>query len=314
MRAVTYYCASQGSSPGEGVSLVGIPSTGDEGSPTGFSDFVLVQWTIPGKRGRIADVDEHNFIKCIVPVGAKKEPLKLDELEAKIIIPRTGAYVIRERRNATLRSQANLNRLPDDLVRLLNILRAGQSNMEDSDLESLDVCFCCGHGELGDLAHHSALEVSGVMADVHPSSRCTVCPFCLLCSHDECCKSLVSHFNPDDYDGDPARLASCSSFSVFEDEFLAEARRWWGLDKILCELYVCVLCWCWCWCWCWCCAAVCCVLCVVLCFVCVCVLCSCVLCCVVCCVCVRALCSCVVVCCVAVCLCFVLCQVCCVLC
>ena len=196
-----------------------------------------MQWTIPGTRGRIADVDEHNFIKCIVPVGAKKEPLKLDELGAKIIIPQTGAYVVREKRNAKLRSQANLNRLPDDLVRLQNILRAGQSKMQDSDVETLDVCFCCGHGELGDLAHHSAIEVSGVVDDVHPWSRCTVCPFCLLCSHDECCKNLVSHFNPDqkgdgdsDYDGDPTRLASCSSFSVFEDEFLAEARQQWDLD------------------------------------------------------------------------------------
>ena len=219
---------------------MGIPPTGDDGSPTGSFDFVLLQWTIPGKRGRIADVDEHNFIKCIVPVGAKKEPLKFDELGAKIIIPRTGAFVIREKRNAQLRSQANLNRLPDDLVRLQNILRASQSKKQDSDVETLDVCFCCGHGELGDLAHHSAIEISGVMDDAHHSSRCTVCPFCLLCSHDECCQNLVSHLNPDqkgdddfDNDGDPARPASCSSFSVFEDEFLAEARQWRDLDKIV---------------------------------------------------------------------------------
>lgn len=221
--------------PGEGVSLVAIPSTGDDGSPTGLSDFVLIQWTIAAKRGRIADVDEHNFIKCIVPVGSKREPLKLDELGAKIIIPQTGTYVIREKRVTNLRSQANLNRLPDDLVRLQNILRAGQSSAQDSHVESLDVCFCCGRRELCHISQNSALETPQVVLDDVRPSTCTVCPFCLLCSHDECCENIESHFNPEQLAGsdeNSTQLDSCSSFSNFEDEFLAEARRW-GRDKML---------------------------------------------------------------------------------
>ena len=70
----------------DGLAAVGLYSKAQDGAPggdgsaslvawprdAGSIELVFVQWTDPGVRGRVADVTDDHFLKCIVPVGQKK--------------------------------------------------------------------------------------------------------------------------------------------------------------------------------------------------------------------------------------------------
>lgn len=169
IECLEYYFKAQQQKPGEdehaGVSLIIHPET---------NDLALVQWTIPGKLGRIADCDENHLIKCIVPVGPKRVPLDLEN--AQILIPATGAMMIRERRLKRNARADNLNRLPPILVRFMKMWRSSQHEGIDTIGE---ICFVCG------------AEGGGSAAPATPAdSEFMLCPLCLLCSHKRCCGHL----------------------------------------------------------------------------------------------------------------------------
>lgn len=227
LKCLRFYHEAQNGTAGDGLSLVQIPPQNADETQ---SQFVLIQWSVVPKRGRIADVDEHNYVKCIVPVGRKKEPLKLDEMDARIIIPVTGAKVLRERRTSLLRSQANLNHLSDDMVRLLGILRAAQSHREDAGLGTsvVEICFLCKKGDDDD-----SIEVQAMVGSV------TLCPLCLLGSHQRCRDKFHEHV-----DGilpsldDILSQSQFSAFEKFEEAFLRGVRLGRGVVVVRQQLVV----------------------------------------------------------------------------
>ncbi|CAE7792673.1 unnamed protein product [Symbiodinium sp. CCMP2592] len=199
--SLDYYAWSQGKRPGQdqesGVSLVSLPEVSTESTSTNTpSQFVFVQWTDPGIRGRIADFDPNtNRLKCIVPVGNKRTPMNFVEKGASILIPATGVRVLRERRTQSTLHHFQANQVPAVLLRMIDMLRAAQSKlMDDIDLVMDDaVCFVCGQCD----------SVSdGVGSDVRlaetdpprtsPSGPLALCPVCLLHSHRGCCDKVLA--------------------------------------------------------------------------------------------------------------------------
>ena len=85
----------------------------------------MIQWTEAGRKGRVADVDQSNYLKCIVAVGDKRVPLDLSG--AQILIPATGVRATRDKRRVREHSRIDPNRLPDILVRFMDMWRASQS-------------------------------------------------------------------------------------------------------------------------------------------------------------------------------------------
>lgn len=74
----------------------------------------LIQWTIAGKRGRIADLDAESRVKAIVPTGAKKNPLDLSS--SYIIHPAVGVAMERVKKR-------DRPQLPGKIVRLTSMWR-----------------------------------------------------------------------------------------------------------------------------------------------------------------------------------------------
>lgn len=149
LASVQYYLVTKDLQPGRddvpgraaaSVALLDVPATAEQ-----EAQIILFHWTIPGTQGRVADVDEHNYLKCIVPVGAKRFAVNIADLQANILIPATGVRMVREKRTVGLRQPDNLNRLPDTLVRLMKMLRSAQSYCCDSEPELVtdEVCYVC---------------------------------------------------------------------------------------------------------------------------------------------------------------------------
>lgn len=173
LESLDVYREAQSHTPGEderaGVSLVLRPET---------RDLALIHWTIPGKCGRVADLDSNHYLKAIVPVGAKRHPLQVAPHD--IIMPVTGAVVLREKRSAkkSSRSSSDLNRLADPVVRFMHMFRVAKSKCDGGvELISCEVCFIC----------ESQNDVEG--------SKLQVCPMCLLASHDPCCGEVAKRFD-----------------------------------------------------------------------------------------------------------------------
>ena len=195
------FCNAQKDKPGQddraGLSLVIHPTTGD---------LAMMQWTITGKQGRIADVDENNYVKCIVPVGPKKVPLKIEP--EQILIPATGVKVLREKRRPKQFGKDDLNRLPDTLVRFMKMWRIARSQEQDGDgvgtlmpTEDNNNCFVCGHSGMAPCGSEDAQDHDDGNNGTDPDpTRIMMCPVCLLCSHPACCKETLKICN-DRHDG-----------------------------------------------------------------------------------------------------------------
>ncbi len=197
------FCNAQKDKPGQddraGLSLVLHPNTGD---------LALMQWTIAGKQGRVADLDENNYVKCIVPVGPKKTPLKIDP--EQILIPATGVKVLREKRRPKQFDNNDLNRLPDTLVRFMRMWRVARSQEHDGDgvatvmpTEDNVNCFVCGHSGMAphvsvggeDNANDHDDDDNDNGQNPTDPTRIMMCPVCLLCSHPSCCKETLKICN-----------------------------------------------------------------------------------------------------------------------
>ena len=206
MESLDYYAQAQDKLPGadldSGVSVVALPpiaATGQE------AQVVLVQWTIPGQEGRIADLDQNDRIKCIVPVGSKRNPTNFASLGAEIIIPATGAKVLRERRFKANPNPFQKNLVQPVVLNLMKMLRICQSKLLDdavpSGLEALlppgggDPCFICRKGSDVDAAEGGegpgSSSGSVATAQDYGSGPVSLCPFCMTCSHASCCRTVL---------------------------------------------------------------------------------------------------------------------------
>ena len=206
--SLDYYVWSQGKPVGRdsesGVSLVSLPevSTASNSRITPSHEpaqFVFVQWTDPGISGRIADFDPNtNRLKCIVPVGNKRQPMNFVEKGASILIPATGVRVLRERRTQSALHQFQANQVPAVLVRLIDMLRAGQSKLLDGiDLVMDDddgACFVCG--QCDSVPECAGRDVRLAETETPQTSQLgplALCPVCLMHSHRSCCEKVLAH-------------------------------------------------------------------------------------------------------------------------
>ncbi len=91
---------------------------------------VLIQWTIGGKRGRIADLDSDSCVKTIVPTGAKKNPLDLSS--SYIIHPAVGVSMERVKRRER-------PKLPSIIIRLTSMWRTALQSQYMTENQALQI-------------------------------------------------------------------------------------------------------------------------------------------------------------------------------
>ena len=223
LKSLEFYSSSQKLQPGhEGcVSLVSMPSCEGSGES---SRLVYFQWTVPGQQGRIADVTEDYFLKCIVPVGKKRTPLNLETMNGSIVLPSAGARIVRDKQLAQLKSRFNPNKIPESVQRFERMWKVAERQRQgaarsDEDMFALadaDTCFVCLQGKAGnteedggdggDLDPDDAVEDENVDTD----EQLSVCHFCLLCSHTRCAQQLVNAFRSDTVCGSSWRCLELS--------------------------------------------------------------------------------------------------------
>lgn len=203
--SLEFYKGHQSIAPGNdaGVSLIVHPTT---------RDLAFLQWTTPGSAGRVADVDHHNYLKCIVPVGAKRVPL--DVSTAQILIPATGVKVLREKRRAREMIRPDANRLPDPLVRFMKMRRCADSHRTDEGRLAAvadSPCFVCDEIKRGD-SEESTLRV---------------CALCLQCAHLHCLNQLAQHANTVSKEF-PRSLGHDTELHPFPESLWPTDRQDWG--------------------------------------------------------------------------------------
>ena len=129
---------------------------------------VLFQWVVQLTNGRVADIDEHNKVIMIVPVGSKRHPIK----PLQVVLPSTG--VVLERVKKKERPQ-----VPPKLSRLIRSLECSLQHVEVETVDSrADVsdhlpCFIC----------KEVLDESSLFP--------FTCPMCLCTGHDACVEKWV---------------------------------------------------------------------------------------------------------------------------
>ena len=158
----------------DGVSLVSWNQADGVGKHVEF-----IQWTVPGKKGRIADVDSSNgCLKPIVPVGAKKTPIMFDAAGAETVIvwQDTGIKPVKAR----WKVNQHQGKMPDHIMQLKSMwtLAVGDLREQDSEL----TCFICG----------------GIQSPQLPLEQAQRCSLCLLVSHQCCMQMIASRLQDED--------------------------------------------------------------------------------------------------------------------
>jgi hypothetical protein len=127
-----------------------------------------VQWAVPGVSGRIADLDEHDRVKCIVPVGGKRMPK--DFSNAEVIHPGIDVSAERTRgRNGQDRPQ-----VPEDIVLLSQMWKTALRSPGDLQSVFLGPCSLCKEEE-------------------QPEVACFLCAVCQMHWHDACASHVARH-------------------------------------------------------------------------------------------------------------------------
>ena len=157
----------------------------------------MIQWTEAGRAGRVADVDQNNYLKCIVAVGDKRVPLDLSG--AQILIPATRVRVTRDKRRVREHSRVDPNRLPDVLVRFMDMWRGSQSaklsQHEEPPMVGFANCFVCGGG--CDSAFHGLDDSCSTSSSssAKRNQKLVGCSLCLMNYHQQCCDRLMTWVN-----------------------------------------------------------------------------------------------------------------------
>lgn len=187
-----YFAEAQQHHPCEdatsGVSLVVHPTSGG---------LAMIQWTEAGRKGRVADVDQNNYLKCIVAVGDKRVPLDLSG--AQILIPATGVRATRDKRRVREHSRIDPNRLPDILVRFMDMWRASQSaklsQHEEPPMVGFENCFVCDGGCDSGCSGLDDLCSTSSSSSAKRNLKLVGCSLCLLNYHQHCCDRLMTWVN-----------------------------------------------------------------------------------------------------------------------
>ena len=128
----------------------------------------FVQWVLPLRTCRVADLDELNRVKMIVPVGPKQHPIDVVET----ILPRTGIFLskVKRRERPTM---------PDIQIKLARIYEAFQmpKNTDHVEQEYQLPCTFCKLKEL---------EEDNTVVVTHQ------CSVCLCTAHDACTRKTMS--------------------------------------------------------------------------------------------------------------------------
>ena len=162
---------------------------------------------VPGKTGRVADIDGNGCVIAIVPVGAKKNPIPVDP--KSVIWPRTGVSMLREKKK--LRPS-----VPSNVLRLKNMWQtvksaqchfsqqpsasSGSDQPSDSSTASLPCNIC----DILSVKDQPVPDVElGAVASLSPEQEehflrgsLFQCTFCGLSFHTGCeQRVLMSHIN-----------------------------------------------------------------------------------------------------------------------
>lgn len=148
------------------------------GGAEGCPQTHLFHWYCVGQSGRVADLDAKNAIKTIVPVGDKRYPLSVTELSMKLLLPRTGAFMVKEKGR-------NRPPLPPRVLRVMKLWNMALSYMNGQTAEHVQqssACDLCAQSEHGqDVGRNDIGE-------------CVVCPCCLVTAHASCFKKVMAAY------------------------------------------------------------------------------------------------------------------------
>lgn len=136
----------------------------------------FVAWRLPGKTGRMIEVDANN---CLIATNPTCQAFDLQEGNrhegSEILLPATGAWAHKSRR-------ADRPPVPPPALRLKQMFETALSHQCGTDDHlSLESCFVCGEGALGGEA---AEEV-----EITEAKPISLCPFCLRSLHFTCASS-----------------------------------------------------------------------------------------------------------------------------
>ena len=136
----------------------------------------LLHWYVVGDCGRVADLDERNAVKAIVPVGAKRFPLSFKDMSMSMLLPRTGTSMVKEKGKARpLLSPKTLR-----LMKLWDTSFSFQNGRTAAHVFPTDSCDFC-----------QPSQTSGnIGVDVSSKGECVICPCCLLTGHLSCFESV----------------------------------------------------------------------------------------------------------------------------
>ena len=247
LASLAFHQHAQDKPPGAdgSVSLVFLPVADDR-----IADLTFFQWTQPGLEGRIADVTDDNFLKCIVPVGKKRTPISIQRVHGEIVIPQTGVRMVKDKQLANLKSRFLANKIPDVLCRFMRMWRMARNMQEQAQvaqaemmlMSESDVCYICSQGpgssglSQSDQMSAKPGEIGADVADDDPARSVMeggarelslrVCPICLLCSHESCAAKLREALfepHPPTCSGDPHDLHELPSLLPKPDSVLPAA-------------------------------------------------------------------------------------------
>ena len=148
----------------DGVSLAAFRDGG------GHRRVEFVQWSgpDPGVTGRVVDLDEEDRVKALVCVGPKRLPLRLREMDLRMIWRDTGARHVK----AGWKRNQNQSRVAPHLLSLRDMWRV----VECPDTVEPDLCcFLCGATQTNQI----------------PIENARRCCLCLLCTHTACALRLA---------------------------------------------------------------------------------------------------------------------------
>ena len=153
------------------LSLVAFARPGGDASDDQVVQVHLLHWYSLGVSGRIADLDERNGVKAIVPVGAKRWPLNFHDLSMKMILSRTGTYMLKEKRKSRPVLQTDVVRI----MKLWNLSLSFKNGLTAEHFAPSNACDFCDSGDSS-------------------KGDCRVCPCCLTTGHASCFDAITTAY------------------------------------------------------------------------------------------------------------------------
>lgn len=166
----------------DGVALVSWTSSSSASTQVEF-----IQWTEPGIKGRIADLDEDGCLKPIVAVGQKRIPIDFRgvALNTRIVWQDTFVKPVR----AAWKKNQSQGKMHSHLIKLREMWSLAANPCQRRS-ETHSRCFICS-------------QIKSPQLPDHPSLRCSLC---LLVSHESCLSVVASSLHSGEFSLPPTRL------------------------------------------------------------------------------------------------------------